>query len=346
LALLGSGDLDGGIRELTRARETAGVLDHPALIMVEPLLGLLAEDDERVRAHLERNLDHADPWSRAMTRLLRGHVRGNEGDRDGAEADLAWALAEFRALGDRFGRSITTSALGWARAVRGDNAGAATVLEEALGLLAELGCTDELAELHTRLALIRARAGDLAGARTDLTAAEAIADRYGGFESTMTVELTRAELARVGGDLAGSRRHYESALARMTQSRATIGQLRAMILVGLGYVAVAAGELDVAGQRLADAVEAAIGSRDMPVVAETAQAAADLALAQGDAGRAALLLGVAVAVRGGADEGSPDVARIGAGAAAALGAPAYAAAYQRGAAMSRDAALATLRPTP
>ncbi len=345
LALLGAGELQAAVAALRQAREVARQVnapDGPSLIMVEPLLALLAENGAGLEAQVERNLDSPDPWSRAMTRLLRGHLRANEGDQDGAEADMTRALEEFREQGDRFGRAIATSALGWARAVRGDNAGAGAVLEEALAMLAELGANDEMAELHSRLALTRRRGGDLAGARTALAAAEAIAERYGGLEIAITVEITRAELARAAGHLAEARRWYEAALARM-RTWASFGQLRALTLAGLGYAAVAAGELDRARTWLADAVETAITSRDMPVAADVAQAVADLALAGGDAERAAALLGVAVALRGTADEGSPDLLRVRAAATAALGAAGYAQAQRRGAALPRDAALAELR---
>src|SRR5262249_37105035 len=138
LALLSTGDLAGAVSTLTEARDTArraGAVGHPVLGLVEPMLALLSEDIEGAMGDLPHSLTADDPWSRAMSRLLRGHLRGNEGDQEGAEADMAGALAEFRVVGDRFGRALATSALGWTRAVRGDNAGATAVLQEALGML-------------------------------------------------------------------------------------------------------------------------------------------------------------------------------------------------------------------
>jgi hypothetical protein len=112
---------------------------------------------------------------------------------------------------------------------------------------------------------------------------------------------------------------------------------------GMAQLAVAGGDLPGARERAARAVEAGIRSQDMPVLADVTHAVADLALAAGDPERAALLLGVALGLRGLADDGSPDVARIRAGALERLGRAGYARAYQRGAALSRDAALAELR---
>ncbi|MPZ83547.1 MAG: hypothetical protein GEV28_25395, partial [Actinophytocola sp.] len=71
---------------------------------------------------------------------------------------------------------------------------------------------------------------------------------------------------------------------------------------------------------------------------------AGAALLTDGAERAALLLGVAVALRGTALTGDPDVARVAAAARDLAGAQAFAQAYARGAAMTPDQALATLHP--
>lgn len=56
----------------------------------------------------------------------------------------------------------------------------------------------------------------------------------------------------------------------------------------------------------------------------------------------ALLLGIAVALRGTALAGDPDVARVAAAATAALGAEAFAERFGMGAAMSREDALTAI----
>jgi hypothetical protein len=75
-----------------------------------------------------------------------------------------------------------------------------------------------------------------------------------------------------------------------------------------------------------------------PVIAEVVTGLADLALREGDAARAATLLGASEGVRGTTDRSVPDEARVAAEARALLGEAEYGAAFQRG----RRVSLATL----
>jgi hypothetical protein len=86
--------------------------------------------------------------------------------------------------------------------------------------------------------------------------------------------------------------------------------------------------------------EAVTLARDLPLVADLANAVEGLAGVAGSG--AAELLGVAVALRGTAVTGDPDVAAVAARARDLTGADAFAAAYARGAAMSRDEALTAI----
>jgi predicted ATPase/DNA-binding SARP family transcriptional activator len=345
MALLGVGNLPDAVERFRTARELMlahpGQTGHPILIVLGPINGMLSQRYEDAWEETNRNLDHPDPWARAMSRLLRGHLLANNGDVEQAEADLVLALEEFRANGDRLGRAMTTGALGWYRAMGGDNAGAVVALTESLGMLSEIGAIDEMAEVFTRLALARGRDGDIRGALADLAEGDALATRYSGFEAQVAVAGARAELARLAGDLDEATRCYDRALEMWPRDWASFGQPAALALSGLAYVDVAAGRPAAARQRMAEAMTSALASRDMPVVADVTQAAADLALAEGDPALAARLLGIAVALRGTADEGSPDVRRIRAAAGEQLG-PAYQQAYEGGAALSRDAALEEL----
>jgi predicted ATPase/DNA-binding SARP family transcriptional activator len=344
LSLLGVGRLVEAMEAFTTARQIEqeyGLEGHPSLVLLRPVLALLGERHEDVHDYINRALDDEYVWTRAMSRLLRGHLRANEGDQEGAEADMGLALEEFRESGDRFGRALTTGALAWNRAIRGDNPGASAALVESLGMLSELGAVDEMAEVLSRLALTRARAGDHAGATVDLLEAQALAQRYGGFEAQVTVTAGRADVARMSGELDTALALYREALELMPEEWSRFGQPRAIALSGTGYTHLAAGAPELARAPLAAAVHAAVASQDMPVVADTAQALGALALSTGDPVAAARLLGIAVTLRGAADEGSPDVHRIREGAAAALGG-AYADAFEGGAALSRDAALTEL----
>jgi hypothetical protein len=79
-----------------------------------------------------------------------------------------------------------------------------------------------------------------------------------------------------------------------------------------------------------------------PVAARAVEGLAGVAVLDGDVERAAVLHGLAVAVRGTAVAGDPDVERVTAAARALIGVDAYAAAYARAAAIPGDRALAEL----
>jgi predicted ATPase/DNA-binding SARP family transcriptional activator len=345
MALLGLGRVTEAVEAFRAAKElqtaTGSLGGHPILVVLGPITGLLSQNMDHAWESVNQNLSSPDMWARAMSRLLRGHLRANNGDQDGAEADLVRALEEFRECGDRFGRAMTTGALGWNRAQRGDNAGAVVALTESAGMLSELGAADETAEILVRRAMARSRDGDLAGARVDLDEADQMSERFGGFESQVAVAGGRADVARLAGEWDQAARQYELALELWPGEWDTFGQPAALAMAGLGYVQVATGRLAEASESMADAVRAAVRSMDMPVVADVAQAAADLTLAKGSPAHAARLLGMAVALRGAADEGSPDVQRIRAALLDQLGEK-YHDAYEGGAAMTRDAALAEL----
>jgi predicted ATPase/DNA-binding SARP family transcriptional activator len=350
MSLLGTGNMPDAVDWFRTARdlqvsyeaEEDGPPEHPIMVILGPVNGLLSQRFEDAFEQTNRNLDGPDRWGRAMSRLLRGHLLSHQGDFEAAEADMVLALEEFRALGDRLGRAMTTRALAWNRAQRGDNAGAVTALIESLGMLTELGAADETAEVLTQMALARGRDGDFPGAAADLARAEELAERYGGLDSQMMVFGGRAELARLAGDLDDSRRWCELLLDMWPRDWNAFGQPAAIALAGLSYIEIASGRLEQARERLSGAVAAAIGSHDMPVVADVSQTAADLTLAEGGPEQAARLLGIAFAVRGARDAGSPDVRRIEAAARDTLGGAGYESAYEGGASLSRDAALAEL----
>lgn len=76
------------------------------------------------------------------------------------------------------------------------------------------------------------------------------------------------------------------------------------------------------------------------VVAVAMEGLAGTAVLAGDGERAALLLGAAVAARGGAVDGDPDVVQVAAAARRLIGTGTYATAYRRGTEMSSEEALA------
>jgi hypothetical protein len=81
----------------------------------------------------------------------------------------------------------------------------------------------------------------------------------------------------------------------------------------------------------------------MPVVSSIVEAAADVDLLAGDPEHAALLLGIAAALRGVRSQPGSDVRRTAERLRGALGTDRYDAAYDQGATMNRDDAMAEIR---
>jgi multidrug resistance efflux pump len=131
-------------------------------------------------------------------------------------------------------------------------------------------------------------------------------------------------------------------LADLERSGTTIHQRHAMMLTSKGELELAAGDPDAARRCYLLALAKALESRDRPVIARVVELRADIALAEGDADRAAGLLGTAEVVRGMADEADVDVVRVRAAARAALGERGFALAHRRGTAVPREEALAAL----
>jgi hypothetical protein len=111
--------------------------------------------------------------------------------------------------------------------------------------------------------------------------------------------------------------------------------------VGLARVALADGDLAGARAHLAAALELATRLALGPMTADVAEVRAEMAVASADYRQAARLLGLAAAVRGLPDRGSPDVARTESAARAALPGD-YEAAYAAAARLAPADAVAAL----
>jgi predicted ATPase/DNA-binding SARP family transcriptional activator len=254
---------------------------------------------------LARLTAHPDPWVVAMAHGVRAQVAENDGEPETLEADLQLSRAEFTRLGDRWGRSITAAALAQLRATEGDLAAAAAAFEETIRLSRELGTHEDTPLMQVRLALVRAAAGDTERAGREIAAVRAAVEGDGGMLLSFA-EGGTAELALLEGRLTDAERWYRSALTRLATVTVGPPQIASSVHSGLAtalalqvqdgadpaLLVEAAEQLDRAGDL---AVRMAA---DMPVAAVAVQAAAALALAEGDPARAADLLGRASAVRG------------------------------------------------
>ena len=347
---LASGEADACKRSL---REALALVDAPGSRIREefPELGLLESmaltfegDDEAGRRRLETVFPALRPWGQGMARLFLGNIEDNAGNTAAAEAHLRGALDRFTELGDRWGRASALRGLAglWGRA--GEHARALAAREEALALLRELGSDADLPAALTQIAGDRARSGDLDGARVDLDRARALVDAGQTPELAVWVRLGGADFAVRTGDLDEARRQAGLARADLAGPGPMPLPMKIVVTAGLGLVLAAAGEVDEAADVLRNAGDFAPNGHDRPMRAMVVHAMAAVAYRSGDPSRAALLLGMAEAIRGGPDRSGADPGRTEEEVRALLGPAAYGTSYGRGAAMSEEEIVALLAP--
>jgi predicted ATPase/DNA-binding SARP family transcriptional activator len=259
-----------------------------------------------------------DPWNTALDLLGRALLDLLDGRPSDGERRLADVLGRFRAFGERWG---TAQALDWLALLaswRGEWSRADAGWSEALALLDALGAGQESADVLCHRAECRIRRGDLDGAAVDYRLAAELS-RRAGRPGPPEVALGLGRVARLRGDATTAARHLDGAGngPRARVERARLGGARVLF--------------DESGA-------AARGPHQASDLAEVAVGRAEGAVLGGDAEGGALLLGAAVALRGMAVTGDPDVART----AAAIPAEVLAEAYARGAAMTREEALTAL----
>ncbi|MGW2155190.1 BTAD domain-containing putative transcriptional regulator [Nonomuraea sp. NPDC001699] len=333
--------LDAGSPHWARARaimsETGRPMRHR---FAAALWGMTAGPPEAGADGPRRRGLGEDPWSVALGRLSEALLTLLNGGVVAAERELEAVLEAFGELGERWGKAQGLDWLALVAGWRGEWARAMELWEEAVRLLDELGALDELADVLCRRAGARLRADGPAAARADYLRARDIAREVGRPELTVTVHVGLADLARIEGNLGEAAERLRDALAAAGQGGPAAGGTGSQVSTALGRLAQARGGTVEAVARHREAVAAA---RRSPIGSDLADAAEGLAEAVlPDAPeRAALLLGVGVALRGMAVTGDPDVAATAAAATAALGPERFAALYARGAAMTREEALST-----
>jgi tetratricopeptide (TPR) repeat protein len=318
-------------------REAAGLASgyedrHPILSLIGPTSALFytPPDNERAMTGLAALFDHSDAWVRAVARIMYGHSEVNLGhhDRD-SERHFAAALAEFRALGDRWGTATTLAGLAHMTSTDGDHARAAAYFEEALAALIPLGAAEDVPEIQARYGYELWMLGESAKAFATLDEARRAAERVGTDEGRAAVAYHHGEILRAMGELARAR-------AELTEARSVASgytsapQWVAIITASLGQIDVAEGDFPAARARLDDALELAVDSRDAPVVGQVLTGYADLALHSGAPESAARLLGAAFAVRGGPDRSTVDARRVEQTARERLGEERFAEAFELG----------------
>jgi tetratricopeptide (TPR) repeat protein len=269
-----------------------------------------------------------------------------DGEPAAAERELAEVLARFRALGERWGIAQGLDWLAVIASWRGEWDRCRVLWREALELLDELGALEETADVLARRGQALARAGELAAAGADFRRAGEAAGRAGRSQAPIMAGLGLGELAWAAGEVAEARRRLEAALAAAQGGGFGARQAQAHALVALARLSAGEGR-PLRAQALYRRAFAA--ARRSPLASDLADAAewqaeALLAAVEGPAAhrRVALLLGVAVALRGLAVAGDPHVARTAAAVRRSVGAEGFAVEFARGSRAGRAEALTAL----
>ncbi|TDC30856.1 helix-turn-helix domain-containing protein [Micromonospora sp. 15K316] len=279
---------------------------NPLLALVAPLERLLQEPEAAVAA-FESLLDSEDPWVRALARWQTGKMRImlGQGGRE-AEANLALALDEFRALGERFGISLALSELAGQLAMRGEFAGACAHYEDAVVVVTEVGAVEDVIRLRTQQALLYWLHGDRESSAAAIAEAERRAEGVTWPDALVELALAKAGLARWRGDAAEAR-HQLGVATALLGDEAEQAHVRAGIHDVLGYLT---DDLREARSHRVAAWQAASEGGQALLVAQVIVGVADLALRHEQYEQAARLLAASVGVRGLPDRAHPESDRV------------------------------------
>ncbi len=227
-------------------------------------------------------------------------------DRPTAEGYLEAALAEFRALGERYGISLALTELADLLAVRGDFVGACERYEQAIAVVSEVGAPEDVIRMRSRQAQLYWLLGDADAGAAAGAEARRCAERVTWPEALAELAFSRAELARWEGDTEEAHRQLGLATA-MLGDEAERADIRAVTHDLLGYLADDLGEVR-AHRAAACAAASEVGHALM--IAHVLVGVADLALRRDEHEQAARLLAASTGVRGLRDRAHPDMARI------------------------------------
>ncbi|MFI7490519.1 BTAD domain-containing putative transcriptional regulator [Micromonospora echinaurantiaca] len=299
---------------------------RPLLGLVVPLERML-QAPEAILPAWEPLLDDEDPWVRALARLQLGKMRivFGQGGRD-ADAYLELALAEFRAIGERYGISVALCELAERIATRGEFAAACERYEQAITVVTEVGAVEDVIRMRARQAQLYWLLGDEEASAAATAEAQRSAERVTWPDALAVLALSKAELARWRGNAEEAYRQLDVATTMLSDD-AELANVRAVTHDLLGYLADDLGE---ARKHHAAACQAAAEMGHAPMIARVLVGVADLALRSGRYDQAARLLAASTGVRGLPDLSHPDLARIERAARSRLGDAGFAEAAREG----------------
>ncbi len=240
-------------------------------------------------------------WSRAVLGVMRAAMAQNRGDVAALGRASAEALARFEAVGDLWGLALSKQMYAEWLALDGQLEDALRISDESTADMAQITSSWDLQQQQGLAVQLMHKLGrdDEARARSRLLldqAREAESPRGLSLAlyTAIFLMVRLGEVERAGELLAEL---DANPLAVPENQR----QMKALDSAAHAAVAQLHGDLDTAEQHLRAAADAAVASRDQPIMAAVALGIGDLALVRGDLGSAANALDLAVALRGIAD---------------------------------------------
>ncbi len=326
--------------EEMRALGSPEVTPHPLVALAGPMFVLSGGGAPQSQALVAEMAGHPDPWVVATGMLLRGLTHYSAGRIEQGERETLTALDGYRTIGDRWGAATALATLSDVHFLRGESELGIEVMRDALSLAEEIGALEDTAYMRARLALGLNLLGRRAEAERLLRDIAQVAADSGDQLGEAGIRAAWGEFARQDGDLDRAREHYARALNMMDANAAVPVQMISAVNSSLGLLAVQEGDLAGARRLLTPALKQATEAGDAQLTGIAVIACAGLALAQGRAAEAAVLLGGAETVKGIAAVVDFDHVRLTADAKAALGDQEFLRHLERGRGMDQDEVVA------
>lgn len=211
-----------------------------------------------------------------------------------ADADLEMALAEFRAIGERFGISFAQTELADRIGTRGELASACEHYEQAIAVVTEIGAVDDVIRMRVRQAQLYWLMGDKDASSVAIAEAQRCAARVTWPGTLASLALAKAELARWDGDTKEAYRQFGVVTTKLG-GEAEGPYIRTVLHYQLGYLA---DDHDEARTHREATCQATAETGHTPLIALALIGVADLALRRDQYEQAAQLLAASAGLDG------------------------------------------------
>lgn len=333
-----------------------GQLDDPVARGRAAWLLAYAENDLGDVPAVDRRLERAladfrcaeDRWGTAAVLSIRAKLAYVRGDLKALERDGEESAALFRELGDRWGLTQATAWLGGLAETTGDHVKATQLHREGLGMAEELGLWSEVSMRLAWLGWIAVQQGDYPQAQDLSGQALRLASEQGFRVGRIFAKIGLGFAARRQGDLDSAERLlHELASAGQRQEGKPPPLHLPLVLTELGFLAEQRAQLAEAEQLHLSAFNASRVLGQQRPGALALEGLAGVVEGRGEHDMAAHLLGAADAMRRSASVPAAlselrEIDRIAAAAQNELGDHEFRAAYQRGAGLTPEDAVALL----